>query len=454
MARKRANNVTGVVDNNPLAVGGTTLNSSALADLPEVVSPDIAVLILDPDEQAGAAEIIHVTAHTAAATSATILRGQEGSVAREHLQNTKWVHGPTEDDWSHGNLDGVTADQHHAQSHAHSTHTSIGADDHHNESHASRHAVGGADESSWGLGIYGDGADGSVTISANTTIGSGGSHEMDKYYDSLTVNSGITLKVRGIRVFVKGTLTNNGTIEANGENGGAGSGTTPGSGGAAWGGGIIPSVTIAGSRGGGLGGGGAQAPIAGDETGHYTAAWNTARTNPGSRPNGGAGGSGGLGAGAAASNAGTYAVKHSPRNPMEAYTTVVPDWGLTPPTSADGWRMVNLCGGGAGGGGNRHSATEGAGGGGGGGGGLLIIFARNLVNAGSIEAKGGNGGAAGGTGDNGGGGGGGGGYIVLVYHTKSGAGTTSVAAGTGGAGTGTGTAGSNGTAGGVTEVVH
>lgn len=44
---------------------------------------------------------------------------------------------------SHANLTGVTADQHHAQSHTHASHTGIGTDDH----HAEVHAIGGADHS-------------------------------------------------------------------------------------------------------------------------------------------------------------------------------------------------------------------------------------------------------------------------------------------------------------------
>ena len=54
--------------------------------------------------------------------------------------------------------------------------------------------------------VYGQGTDGDVVISSNTTLTS------DKYYSNLTVNSGITLLTNGYRVFVKGTLTNNGFI--------------------------------------------------------------------------------------------------------------------------------------------------------------------------------------------------------------------------------------------------
>jgi len=54
--------------------------------------------------------------------------------------------------------------------------------------------------------VYGNGADGIVTISANTTL------TTDMYYDTLTINSGVILNTNGFRVFVKNTLTLNGYI--------------------------------------------------------------------------------------------------------------------------------------------------------------------------------------------------------------------------------------------------
>lgn len=48
---------------------------------------------------------------------------------------------------------------------------------------------------------YGTGSDGSVTISANTTLAS------DKFYYNLTVNSNIVLNTAGYRLFVKNILT-------------------------------------------------------------------------------------------------------------------------------------------------------------------------------------------------------------------------------------------------------
>lgn len=90
------NFLSGVVDNTPLLVGGTTLNSTGLASMPAVVAPDVMWLALDPSGSAGTPELVQVTAHTALATSCTIVRGQQtslgGGAARQHLQNTVWAH--------------------------------------------------------------------------------------------------------------------------------------------------------------------------------------------------------------------------------------------------------------------------------------------------------------------------------------------------------------------------
>ncbi len=95
MARLRTNNVFGTTTNNPLASGGTSLSSAGLANLVAVTGSDYAVVTLDPNRVHGAPEIVYVTAHTAANSSATILRGQEGTAARAHPSGTFWVHGAT-----------------------------------------------------------------------------------------------------------------------------------------------------------------------------------------------------------------------------------------------------------------------------------------------------------------------------------------------------------------------
>lgn len=50
-------------------------------------------------------------------------------------------------------------------------------------------------------GIFGNGADGSQTIAANTTL------TRDMYFASLTLSPGVTLNAGGFRIFVSGTLT-------------------------------------------------------------------------------------------------------------------------------------------------------------------------------------------------------------------------------------------------------
>lgn len=55
--------------------------------------------------------------------------------------------------------------------------------------------------------IFGEGIDGAVTVSSGTTY-----LTKDMYYTNLTINSGATLFTNGFRVFVNGTLTNNGTL--------------------------------------------------------------------------------------------------------------------------------------------------------------------------------------------------------------------------------------------------
>lgn len=93
--RLKAAFVSGTILNNPLAIGDTTLSSAGLSTFPTVASPDIGVIVLDPTGSAGAPEVVWVTTHTAAATTATIARAKEGTSARQHAVSVAWVHGPT-----------------------------------------------------------------------------------------------------------------------------------------------------------------------------------------------------------------------------------------------------------------------------------------------------------------------------------------------------------------------
>jgi hypothetical protein len=96
--RIRANNIYGVVNDNPLATGSTTFNSVSLPLLP-VVSAAHAIVVFDPKRVYGDPEIVVVTVHTAASTVATILRGQYGTSPRQHPQGTVWSHVPIDEDW-------------------------------------------------------------------------------------------------------------------------------------------------------------------------------------------------------------------------------------------------------------------------------------------------------------------------------------------------------------------
>ena len=93
--RLRRDFLNGFVSDNPLLVGATTLTSSNLQFMPVIDSTNYMVITLDPLGVDGAPEIVYVTAHSAAASTTTIVRGQEGTTARPHNQNTRWAHAPT-----------------------------------------------------------------------------------------------------------------------------------------------------------------------------------------------------------------------------------------------------------------------------------------------------------------------------------------------------------------------
>lgn len=96
--RLRSNNISGTTTDNPLTNIATTINSPGFVDLPTVGATNHLILILDPLEINGQAEIVQVTAHTAAATSVTVVRGFDNSVARTHILGTTWFHGPVASD--------------------------------------------------------------------------------------------------------------------------------------------------------------------------------------------------------------------------------------------------------------------------------------------------------------------------------------------------------------------
>lgn len=89
MATIYRNFLSGTLSADPGAAG-TTLNASNFASLPVVASPDTMWLVLDPDGTSGAPEVVQVTAHTASATSVTVVRAQQSTTGRAHAIGTVW----------------------------------------------------------------------------------------------------------------------------------------------------------------------------------------------------------------------------------------------------------------------------------------------------------------------------------------------------------------------------
>jgi len=296
-----------------------------------------------------------------------------------------------------------------------------------------------------GIFSFGDGSDGDATISSNTTL------TADKYYDNLTVNSGVTLNPGGYRIFVKNTLTVNGSIARNGGNGSNGFGSmwpnNGGGNGASLADGYLKGAPASGAGGaGGRNGGGQNPGGAGTSvTNAIGSAAGVAGQQGGASTNGsnGAGGAGGAGGTTTAANCKLIANWH--------LATLL---DISSSGSSVKYTGGGTAGGGGGGGppGGGVSADGGGGGGGGGNGGIIAIYARKLIigSSGSIAANGGNGGDGGNgassgypvgpgpfwVGNGGGGAGGNGGVIILVYNQLTNGGSITASAGTGGMGGG------------------
>lgn len=253
-------------------------------------------------------------------------------------------------------------------------------------------------------GFWGDGSDGTVTISGTVTLA------RDMFYDTLIVPTGIVLFLNNFRLFCR-TLCQ---VNAGGiiHNDGASATSSTG--------GLITANTLGAASSGGAGG-----TTAGTASTSVSAHFGGA---------GGNGGSGTAGAGgAAATNAAPAANFGAARSLPQAAM------GHLQGTAFSFFR-----GGSSGGGGGGDIANTG--GGAGQGGGICLINARRIINNGTIRAKGGNGFTP--TAGNTGGGGAGGGGVVLINSTEyTGTGTLDASAGVPGNGIGTGTAGAAGTAG-------
>lgn len=330
--------------------------------------------------------------------------------------------------------------------------------------------------SSANSGIFGDGSDGSATISGNTSL------SRDMYYTDLTINGG-DLTTASYRIFVSGILTiTSGVIKNNGNTGGAGGNGVNRAAGA---GGAAGTALSAGSIPGGIAGvAGGAGGVGATSAGGNGANGNVGTVGLDSAPSWGVngvastaanGGDGGFpasgpntpGTGAVSANGGTAtAARNKYRTPNAIYNHIDIEASITQILSSAG-----SGGGGGGGGGASTTNDEGGGGGGGGGsgstGGFVVIFAKTIVNnvafgiqaSGGVGGVGGNGAAGSGTGTSGGGGGGQGGnggtggVVLIVTQSYSGSGTITASGGvggsggTGGAGHGGGSAGGNGDSG-------
>lgn len=249
---------------------------------------------------------------------------------------------------------------------------------------------------------FGDGSDGTVTISSGTTT-----LTRDMYYNNLTMSGSGILITSGFKVFVKTLLDLKnaaaGAIQWNGNNGGNASAATGGSAPAAQTGGTIGDIAT--------GGAGTTATTA-NGTGGSGGVF--AGTNGGVSGAGGGGGTGTSGGGGGGGAARTPAIN----NVFLSYRT----------NFLNGITLISGGAGGSGGGAGAGDGTNNGGGGGAGGsgGGLVAIYANAIVKSSStpkgvIQANGGNGGtggntSAGVTGGGGGGSGGGGGWVYIVYN--------------------------------------
>lgn len=308
------------------------------------------------------------------------------------------------------------------------------------------------------LGFFGDGSDGDVTISGNTTLAK------TMFYDDLTINSGVTLTANSFRIFVYGTLTmesgaiisRNGAAGAVGANGTASLGGCNGSSGGSAG--TLNVMSIGTNGGGNVAGSGQNGGAATVSPNSLTSVAVNSGTvcsglgsvggdgTPGNvAGRGGGGGAGGCngtgssGAGPATGSGGTLTVG--------ATTLGTHRWII----SASNGRSQNSAGitvawgqvstGGGGGGCSRAQGTSQPPGGGGAGasGGWLMVAARKIVcnSCTGLQAKGGAGGNGGpcraNEGGGGAGGGGGGGIITCIVGSGNCA-PTDVSGGDGGVG--------------------
>lgn len=249
---------------------------------------------------------------------------------------------------------------------------------------------------------FGDKADGSATISVDTTAAK------DMFYDSLTVNAGVNYNMAGFRLFAR-TLVNNGRIHNNGGDGVTPVTNTQPAGGVAAGAAFYGGTPAVGRPGSNATPGVSGAPNAGYSwpgSTIGTAAASTGIGNAGGICQGGSGG----GVGGAAGSAGGTTVATSPVAEGSPHNMPERLIGRAALEATQKWT------GGSGGGIGSCTAASSFSGGSGAGGGVIGVFAQVYSGTGTIEARGGNAGDSfyGGAGGQVNGSGGGGGGVAVV----------------------------------------
>lgn len=97
--RSRYNSFSGTITDNPLTNVAVTMNSAGLAAFPTVTSVEYVAIIFDP--LGLNPEIAYITAHNFGQTTATIVRGREGTTGTQWSAGTRWAHSATTVDFDY-----------------------------------------------------------------------------------------------------------------------------------------------------------------------------------------------------------------------------------------------------------------------------------------------------------------------------------------------------------------
>jgi hypothetical protein len=101
LTRLRLNNIGDPVGtSNPIVLSSNSTTTPTWTSAPgfaTIVAPNYYVVIVNPGTTFE--EIIYLTAFTAAATSGTVLRAQEGTSGLAATGGAPWIHGPTAYDY-------------------------------------------------------------------------------------------------------------------------------------------------------------------------------------------------------------------------------------------------------------------------------------------------------------------------------------------------------------------